>query len=147
MNYLKTYCFLHDDAEYIRRSVFVDEQGFAKEFDDKDAIARHVVLYNGKNEPVATCRYFSIDEGKVYGIGRLAVLKEFRKNDCGTAVLREVEQQIEAVGGAEIRLAAQLRAKGFYEKSGYTAVGEEFTDENCPHIWMFKKLKGGNGNG
>lgn len=147
MDHCKTYCFLPDDAKMIRRSVFMDEQGFAKEFDEKDAIAKHVVLYNGQNEPVATCRYFSADEGNVYYIGRFAVLKEFRENDYGTAVLREVEQQIAAVGGAEIRLAAQLRAKGFYEKSGYAAVGKEFSDENCPHIWMSKKLKGGNKNG
>ena len=147
MNYFKTYCFLHDDAKFIRKSVFMDEQGFVEEFDDKDAMAKHIVLYNGKNKPIATCRYFSIDEGKVYFVGRIAVLKEFRKNNHGTAVLREVEQQIDAVGGVEIRLAAQLRAKGFYEKLGYSAVGEEFSDENCPHIWMSKKLEGENRNG
>ena len=62
MNYFKTYCFLHDDAKFIRKSVFMDEQGFAEEFDDKDAIAKHVVLYNGKSKLIATCRYFSTDE-------------------------------------------------------------------------------------
>lgn len=147
MNCFKTYCFLHDDAKFIRKSVFMDEQGFAEEFDDKDAIAKHVVLYNGKSKPIATCRYFSTDGRKVYFVGRIAVLKEFRKNNHGTAVLREVEQQIDAVGGVEIRLAAQLRAKGFYEKLGYSAVGEGFSDENCPHIWMCKQLEGENRNG
>lgn len=146
MNDFRSYCFLHDDVKFIRQSVFVEEQGFAEEFDDKDAIAEHVVLYH-KNKPIATCRYFSIDEGNVYFIGRIAVLKAFRNNNHGTAVLREAEEQIAAVGGAEIRLAAQLRAKGFYEKLGYSAVGEEFLDENCPHIWMRKKLEGENGNG
>lgn len=147
MDFCRTYGLLHDDAKWIRRSVFMDEQGFVNEFDDKDAMAKHVVLYNGKNEPVATCRYFPVEEGNVYCIGRLAVLKEFRKSHYGTAVLREAERQIDAAGGVEIRLAAQLRAKGFYEKSGYTAVGAEFLDENCPHIWMSKQWKGGNRNG
>lgn len=144
MHYFKIYCSLPDDARFIRKSVFMNEQGFAEEFDDKDAISKHVVLYNSQNKPIATCRYFSIDEGKVYFVGRIAVLKEFRKNNYGAAVLREAEQQIYVAGGVEIRLAAQLRVKGFYEKLGYAIIGKEFLDENCPHIWMCKKLEGKN---
>ena len=37
-------------------------------------------------------------------------------------------------------LAAQVRAKEFYEKQGYTAIGREFLEEYCPHIWMYKTL-------
>ena len=41
----------------------------------------------------------------------------------------------------EIRLAAQVQAKGFYEKAGYSADGEEFLEEHCPHIRMCKKIE------
>ena len=32
------------------------------------------------------------------------------------------------------------RADGFYEKCGYTAEGETYLDQHCPHIHMFKLL-------
>lgn len=37
-----------------------------------------------------------------------------------------------------IYLSAQLQAKGFYEKLGYLAYGDEYMDEHCPHIMMKK---------
>ena len=45
-----------------------------------------------------------------------------------------------ALHGNTIRLHAQISAKGFYEKQGYAAYGEEDLDEDCPHIWMRKTL-------
>ena len=141
MNYFKTYSSLPDDAIFIRRSVFIEEQGFIDEFDDRDTIAKHVVLYNDENEPMATCRYFRDKKDKSYVVGRIAVLEAFRKKHYGTVMLREAERQIKAVGAREIRLAAQVRAQGFYKKQGYSIVGKEFTEEHCPHIWMCKKLE------
>ena len=35
---------------------------------------------------------------------------------------------------------AQIRVQKFYEKNGYTPVGEPCDDEGCPHIWMEKLL-------
>ena len=32
------------------------------------------------------------------------------------------------------------QAAGFYEKSGFTAVGEVFMEEHCPHIKMVKSI-------
>lgn len=39
-----------------------------------------------------------------------------------------------------IFLHAQLRVKNFYEKQGYLQYDEVDMDENCPHIWMYKRL-------
>ncbi len=139
MYYSKTYSTLPEDAKRIRETVFMEEQGFTVEFDDKDAKATHLVLYTDTNTAVGTGRFFK-EEGQTYMIGRIAVLKAFRKNHCGAILLQEAERQIKALGAKEIRLAAQVQAKGFYEKSGYTADGEEFLDEHCPHIWMHKAL-------
>lgn len=140
MEYFKTYCTLPEDAVFIRRSVFMEEQGFAEEFDDKDDTAKHIVLYNDENRAVAACRYFPDDKSQFYIVGRIAVLKEFRHNHYGRLLLREAERQIIAAGAKEIRLAAQTQAAGFYKKQGYTTDGEVFLEEHCPHIWMYKKL-------
>lgn len=55
-------------------------------------------------------------------------------------MLQEAERQIKENNASEIRLAAQVRAKGFYEKSGFSVMGNEFFEEDCPHIWMYKKI-------
>ena len=68
-------------------------------------------------------------------------MKEFRQNHYGRLVLCEAEQQARTAGMEKIRLAAQIQAAGFYQKQGYTIEGDEFLEEHCPHIWMYKKLK------
>ena len=71
------------DAMYIRKAVFMQEQGFYNEFDETDKISTHVVLYNTDGKPVATGRLFpDSDKPNSYIIGRVAVLKEFRRNKC-----------------------------------------------------------------
>ena len=43
-------------------------------------------------------------------------------------------------GVKEVRLAAQAQAVEFYRKQGYSIMGEEFSEENCPHFMMYKNL-------
>lgn len=60
----------------------------------------------------------------------------------GNLILSACEEKIRqlAQGPALARLGAQAQAKGFYLKNGYTATGEEYMDEYCPHIVMTKQL-------
>lgn len=44
--------------------------------------------------------------------------------------------------GEYIMLHAQIQAQQFYEKQGYLSYGGIEYDENCPHIWMLKKIIG-----
>ena len=140
MTYFKTCRLLPEDAAYIRKRVFVEEQGVSDEFDDTDTIAAHIVLYNEENKPIATCRYFWDGKYKAYIVGRIAVLKEFRKKHFGAALLREAERQIQNLGADRLLLAAQIQARSFYEKQGYTPTGDEYLEERCLHVWMCKKL-------
>ena len=134
---IKTYNELPVEAAKIREEVFVREQGFREEFDTVDNSACHIVLFlDGK--AVATCRYFS--DGGSYKVGRIAVLKNYRGRNFGSAVLLEAEKQIAMLGGKSVILHSQLRACGFYEKLGYVPYGEIEPEEGCPHIWMKKEL-------
>ncbi len=131
------------DAAMIRDTVFVKEQGFENELDDIDAVAHHVVIYNGQGEPVATGRTFPAHEQQdgVYKIGRVCVLKSARKTGAGRAVMEALERKIQSLGGSEAQLGAQIRAKEFYRHLGYEEFGETFLDEGCPHIMMKKRIK------
>lgn len=54
----RTYDRLPEEAVEIRREVFMDEQGYADEFDDVDGRARHIVAFlDGR--ATATCRLFA----------------------------------------------------------------------------------------
>lgn len=131
------YDHLCPEAAAIRKEVFQKEQGFVNEFDETDARAMHAVLYvNG--EPAGTCRYFEEQDG--WHIGRLAVQKRFRGAHLGAALLQFAEGRIRARGGKIALLSAQERARAFYEKQGYTAYGDGFCEEGCPHIAMRKCL-------
>ena len=132
---------LPEDAKQIREEVFVKEQGFRNEFDDIDARAMHLVLYDDEL-PVATCRLFSDDLPGDYVVGRIAVIKEYRGKNIGTYLLKAAEEEIRKMGGKRIIVHAQSRVKNFYEKQGYYSLGKNDFDEDCPHVWMAKELRG-----
>ena len=66
------------DAFEIRKSVFVEEQGYENEFDDIDNTCDYVTVYFDGNA-VGTGRLFPDPaEPGTYIFGRIAVLKEYR---------------------------------------------------------------------
>ena len=137
---IKIYEKLPEEAQYIRQTVFVEEQGFREEFDTIDNTAIHAVGF-ADGSPSATGRIFPAEENGAYYIGRLAVLKDFRKGGTGSKMLAFLENEAAKRGASKIILHAQIQAQPFYEKNGYIAEGEPFLDESTPHITMVKKLK------
>ena len=129
-----------DDAFFVRANVFVVEQGFKVEFDDLDKVCWHLTVYD-RNEPIGAARIYQDTDG-VWQLGRICVLENYRGKKIGNLILSVCEEKIRqlAQGPALARLGAQAQAKGFYLKNGYTATGEEYMDEYCPHIVMTKQL-------
>lgn len=125
----------------IREEVFIQEQGFSNEFDEIDAIAWHArCLWDG--ELAGTIRVFA-QPGQPgwYHLGRLCVKCSLRGEHLGAGLMQQAEQKVRELGGTAILLSAQTHARPFYEKLGYTAHGEEYLDEHCPHIEMRKILE------
>lgn len=136
----KVYETLPEQAELIRKSVFMDEQDFKDEFDETDNIAWHILLTDGA-KPAATCRVFFDKSLDSFVLGRLAVMKEYRGKALGSMAVTEAEKLVASKGGKSIVLHAQCRVREFYEKLGYKAFGEPDYDEDCEHIWMKKNIK------
>lgn len=128
---------LSEDEKIIRETVFIEEQKFKIEFDDLDVIATHIVMYLD-TQPVGCCRLYK--QENEYHIGRIAVLKPYRGKDCGEKILLEAEKVAKEKGAEYIKLSAQVRASGFYEKLGYKKYGEIYFDEYCEHIAMKKYI-------
>lgn len=130
-----------DDAFYVRACVFVIEQGFQVEFDDLDKTCWHLTVYDC-GEPIGAARIYQAQDG-VWQLGRICVLEEYRGKKVGRLILSSCEEKIRQLAKGKpalARLGAQVRAKGFYLKNGYTESGEEYLDEYCPHITMTKEL-------
>lgn len=128
-----------DDCFFVRKKVFVIEQGFQEEleFDEIDKSAWHICIYD-KNESIATARLFM--ENNRFHCGRICVLNEYRKMGIGDILMKELEQKALSLGSKQLELSAQISASGFYEKHGFYKAGAEYLDEWCPHIRMIKSL-------
>lgn len=131
---------LPEDAKTIRRTVFVEEQGFHLEFDGDDGRSVHLVLYvDGK--PGGTCRVFWSDERGCYIIGRVALMRECRGKGLGLKIMAEAENVVRSKGGNRIMLDSQVRVAPFYEAAGFRRTDETLIIEGVPHVWMEKDLK------
>jgi predicted GNAT family N-acyltransferase len=124
----------------LRTRVFVQEQGVPAEIeqDDEDEQAVHVLSRDDAGAVVATGRLLL--RGRSAGIGRMAADAAVRGRGHGAAVLAELHRQAVLRGVTEIELHAQVSARGFYERAGYTAVGEEYEEAGITHVTMRRRL-------
>ena len=137
---IKVYDKIPDEARFIREAVFLDEQGFPKEYDENDNIAKHIVIYD-ESIAVATCRVYWDKEVNCYHIGRIAVLKPHRGKGLGIEVVTQAEKLVKSMGGKEIFISGQLRVAQFYiDKLGYTQYGNAYLEENVPHVALKKSI-------
>jgi predicted GNAT family N-acyltransferase len=70
----------------------------------------------------------------------MAVAEDMRGRRIGEQLVAAFEAHVRALGIRHIGLAARKVAIGFYEKLGYAADGEEFTEVTIPHRHMSKTL-------
>ena len=133
----------YNDALAVRYTVFSTEQGYDPgiDIDSVDAYAWHVVCYEGR-KPIATARLYESIADKSYGIGRVAVLPEYRKQKLGNYVMEQLmAKATEELRHRYIILHSQVHAIPFYTKLGFELYGPEFLEEGQPHQGMIKTLK------
>ncbi|MEG2053746.1 MAG: GNAT family N-acetyltransferase [Oscillospiraceae bacterium] len=128
------------DAVALRTKVFVEEQGYTPEmeFDEKDETARHVVGYDG-DKAVCTARVF-YEKSQVLYLGRICVLPQYRGKNIGAELVCEMQNLAKNENATQIVLGAQVPKRGFYEKQGLVAYGDEYDDGGIMHIMMKKSL-------
>ncbi|MCG8316543.1 MAG: GNAT family N-acetyltransferase [Pseudomonadales bacterium] len=125
---------LHD----IRRQVFIEEQNVpeALEWDDEDTTATHFLAFSDNGSPIGVARLLPSGQ-----IGRMCVLKPFRRSGIASLLLGAAEAAALNKGMSNVFLHAQCYISHFYAKHGYVCQGEEFMDAGIPHIEMLKALK------
>ena len=119
----------------IRIRVFVKEQHVPAEIelDRDDQWAVHfLALVSGK--AVGTARVV-MSHGRAK-IGRMAVLKTYRRRGIGAALLKRAIAAAKRLRARKIYLHAQVAVIGFYERMGFRAVGRVFDEAGIPHRKM-----------
>ncbi|MES2265541.1 MAG: GNAT family N-acetyltransferase [Bacteroidota bacterium] len=71
---------------------------------------------------------------------KLAVVAATQKRGIGTQLLAYITGFVERENGTKIWCNARLSATGFYEKLGYSRVGEEFNKNGVDYIRMERNL-------
>lgn len=136
---LRSACWVHDVAalQAVRRQVFIEEQGVPEqlEWDEWDAVSLHVLAQDAAGRAIGTGRL--LPDGHV---GRMAVVRDWRKHGVGGALLDALLDAARARGLAEIVLNAQTHALGFYARRGFLVEGDEFDDAGIPHRRMRLRL-------
>jgi len=119
----------------VRETVFVREQKvpLELEWDGLDDQCLHMLAEDRDGNPIGTGRL--LPDGH---IGRMAVLREWRRRGVGSALLRALMEEGRKQGFETMILAAQVQAMPFYEKAGFVAEGDVFDDAGIPHrnmVW------------
>jgi len=126
-----------DDLVYVRRRVFIDEQGVPEEleWDAEDENADHVLAITSDGKPIGTGRL----KRDCY-VGRMAVLEPWRGRGVGGSILEKLLAIARERGCTAVRLHAQTHALGFYARFGFVPEGEEFEEAGIPHYLMELRL-------
>lgn len=126
----------------LRLEVFVVEQKCAyQDLDNKDEKALHLVGEEN-NKIIAYTRIFRKgDFFKNSSIGRVLVKKEYRNKDYGRIIMRRsIEKLKEDPKEEKIELSAQKYLLKFYSELGFEKKGEEYLEDNIPHVKMILKI-------
>jgi predicted GNAT family N-acyltransferase len=116
----------------IRREVFIDEQQVPidEEWDAYDNSAIHFLM-RVDGEPAGTARLLS--DGH---IGRVAILRRWRGQGLGEALMRAVMDHARDSGMTVLALSAQTHALDFYRQLGFRVCSNEYIEAGIPHHAM-----------
>jgi ribosomal protein S18 acetylase RimI-like enzyme len=73
-------------------------------------------------------------------IRQMAVSPVHQRRGLGKRIMNELEANLRSRGFTNLVLHARASAVGFYEKLGYTVIGDEFMDVTVPHFRMVKAV-------
>ncbi|TKC10794.1 GNAT family N-acetyltransferase [Pedobacter polaris] len=121
----------------IRKIVFVEEQNCPPELEWENEDVSHHFLALSDHQPCGACRWRKTDKG--YKLERFAVLKEFRGQGVGRALIATALDDLPPDANY-IYLNSQLDAMSLYAKFGFIAEGDQFEEAGIQHFKMVKKI-------
>jgi len=116
----------------IREKVFIQEQKVTPqlEWDGMDEKAIHFLVFNDK-AAIGCARAIVIKDHMQ--LGRMAVLKEYRGQGIGSALLEKAMTIAKLNQLSAIYISAQCHAIDFYKKFGFEVKSDIYLDAEIPH--------------
>ena len=141
--FIKTFDDLSNTEIYqilrLRSEVFVVEQEcIYQDIDNKDKKAVHIFLKE-KNEIIAYSRVFKEKEYfENPSIGRVVVANKRRMYGVGKKIMNiSIDYIKKNIKAKSIEISAQKYLKKFYSNLGFIQQGDEYLEDNIPHLRMF----------
>ncbi len=124
----------------LRQEIFIVEQDCPYlDADGKDQKSLHLMGYH--EDKLAACARL-VKPGVSYeepSIGRIVTSAAFRGKGLGKELMRVALAEMERhFGPLPIRISGQLYLQKFYEGFGFAVVGEQYLEDNIPHIEMLR---------
>jgi predicted GNAT family N-acyltransferase len=122
----------HESLTMIREKVFIEEQKVTSqlEWDGMDEEAIHFLAFKNK-KAIGCARAFEIEN--YMQLGRMAVLKEYRGEGVGTALIEKAITTAKLNQLSAIYISAQCHAIDFYKKFGFEITSDIYLDAEIPH--------------
>lgn len=126
----------------LRTAVFVVEQRCAyQEVDGQDLSGDTLHLMGWQDDKLVA--YLRLLDPQSQGgdvvIGRVVTAADARGDGLGhQLLLKGLECAEHCWPGTPVYLSAQAHLQGYYAKHGFAAVGEEYLEDDIPHIGMRK---------
>jgi len=122
----------HTQLKNIREKVFIQEQKVTPqlEWDGMDEKAIHFLVFNDK-AAIGCARAIVIKDHMQ--LGRMAVLKEYRGQGIGSALLEKAMTIAKLNQLSAIYISAQCHAIDFYKKFGFEVTSDIYLDVEIPH--------------
>jgi predicted GNAT family N-acyltransferase len=116
----------------IREKVFIQEQKVTPqlEWDGMDEKAMHFLVFNDK-AAIGCARAIVIKDHMQ--LGRMAVLKEYRGQGIGSALIEKAMTTAKLNQLSAIYISAQCHAIDFYKKFGFEVTSDIYLDAEIPH--------------
>ncbi|GAA5925090.1 hypothetical protein JCM3775_006362 [Rhodotorula graminis] len=139
----------------IRRTVFVEEQGYSADVEQHDAydpLCDHLLMTqvdpDGTTTDIGTLRFYPAK----LKLGRVAILANYRGGGRGKTLVEALEQHVRERRGktadvlrgkkaVQLLAHAQVPSLPFYEKTGWSTFGLEFQEEGTPHVKVVKRIE------
>ena len=122
----------YDSLTMIREKVFIEEQKVTSqlEWDGMDEEAIHFLAF--KDEKAIGCARALVIEYCMQ-LGRIAVLKEYRGEGIGSALIEQAVTTAKLNQLSAIYISAQCHAIDFYKKFGFEVTSDIYLDAEIPH--------------
>lgn len=125
----------------LRSEVFVVEQDCVyQDLDGKDQKALHILGFKNNNIVAYTRIFKSGDYFDEASIGRVVVAQKERKHKYGYDIMKASIDTIKNhFSETKIKISAQVYLSKFYNNLGFKETGDEYLEDDIPHIAMVRQ--------